>query len=64
MCGLDVIKINSIQPYYKKKRRNGIGNKRPVTVLVKRPRKFMIKLKTGQSLTKENIEFINEKLGK
>jgi hypothetical protein len=61
-CGLEVIKINSIQQYFKKKRRNGV-NKRPVTVLVKRPRKFMIKLKQGQILTKENIEFINTKLG-
>jgi hypothetical protein len=60
--GLDVVKINSIQPYYKKKRRNGL-NKKPVTVMVKRPRKFLIKLKLGQMLTKENIENINLKLG-
>ena len=64
LCGLEVIKINSIQPYYKKKKRSQIGNNRKVvTSLVKRPRKFMIKLKIGQMLTQENMDFINTKLG-
>ena len=59
--GLDVVKINASQPYFKKKKRNGL-NKKPVTVMVKRPRKFMIKLKVGQILSKEHIETINSKL--
>ena len=61
LAGLDVVKINSIQPYFKKKKRN--SKKRVSVVLVKRPRKFMIKLKIGQIITPENIEFINQKMG-
>ncbi len=61
-CGHDVVKINSIQPFFKKKNRNRAGGKRATTVLVKRPRKFMIKLKPGQILTKENMDSINAKL--
>ncbi len=60
--GLDVVKINSIQPYYKKKRRQAKNGK--VTMkLVKRPRKFLIKLKIGQTMATSNIDYINEKLG-
>jgi hypothetical protein len=62
-CGLDVVKINASQPYYKKKNKNHAGNKKSSKVLVKRPRKFMIKLKASQALTQENVELINTKLG-
>jgi hypothetical protein len=62
LSGLDALKINAAQPYFKKKRRNSKKGK-VSTVLAKRPRKFMIKLKTGQILAKSNLDFINTKLG-
>jgi hypothetical protein len=62
-CGHDVVKINASQPFFKKKNRNRGGGKKASQALVKRPRKFMIKLKTGQILSQENMDTINTKLG-
>ena len=61
--GLEAIKINSIQPYYKKKTKNTRGSRKPSKVMVKRSRKFMIKFKTGQVLTKDIMEEANKVLG-
>jgi ribosomal protein L23 len=61
-AGVEVVKINSIQPFFKKKRRQ-TKNGKPSTVLVKRPRKFLIKVKLGQLITKEQLNVVNEKLG-
>ena len=61
-AGVEVVKINSIQPIFKKKRRQ-TKNRKPSTVLVKRPRKFLIKVKLGQLISKEQLNIVNEKLG-
>jgi hypothetical protein len=61
--GVEVVKINSIQQYFKRKTKATRGSRSRNVVLVKRPRKFLIKLKIGQILDKEAVEKINKKLG-
>ncbi len=62
-CGIDTIKINSIQQYFKRKTKSTRGSRSRNVVLIKRPRKFIVKLKVGQILDKEAVEKINKKLG-